>query len=133
MPNTGKERFAQLVFYALVLLMGYLAFLVLSPFLAPLAWAAVFAVMFYGVNLRLAERLGPSGAALVTTLVAAVLIVAPAVLLASVLAREVPQMYEVRATATGEALRPGSDHAGLGDRARAEPVPAAGRTRGAAS
>jgi predicted PurR-regulated permease PerM len=94
MPNTGKERFAQLLFYALVLLMGYLAFLVISPFLASLAWAAVFAVMFYRVNLRLSERLGPGGAALLTTLVAAILIVAPAALLASVLAREVPQMYE---------------------------------------
>ena len=94
MPNTGKERFAQLLFYTLVLLMGYLAFLVISPFLAPLAWAAVFAVMFYRVNLRLGVRLGPSGAALATTLAAAVLIVAPAVLLASVLAQEVPQMYE---------------------------------------
>jgi predicted PurR-regulated permease PerM len=100
MPNTGKERFAQLLFYTLALLMGYLAFLVLSPFLASLAWAAVFAVMFYRVNLRLGERLGPSGAALVTTLVAAVLIVAPAVLLGSVLAREVPQMYEYAQEAT---------------------------------
>ena len=94
MSDTGKERFAQLLFYTLVLLMGYLAFLVISPFLAPLAWAAVFAVMFYRMNLRLAVRLGPSGAALVTTLAAAVLIVAPAVLLASVLAQEVPQMYD---------------------------------------
>jgi predicted PurR-regulated permease PerM len=94
MPNSGKERFAQLLFYTLVLLMGYLAFLVVRPFLASLAWAAVFAVMFYRVNLRLAPRLGPGGAALLTTLVAAVLIVAPAVLLASVLAREVPQMYD---------------------------------------
>ena len=94
MSDTGKERFAQLLFYTLVFLMGYLAFVVISPFLAPLAWAAVFAVMFYRVNLRLGVRLGPSGAALATTLAAAVLIVAPAVLLASVLAQEVPQMYE---------------------------------------
>jgi predicted PurR-regulated permease PerM len=92
MPDTGTERFAQLVFYALVLLMGYLAYLVISPFLASLAWGAVFALMFYRVNLGLVGRLGPTGAALVTTILAAILIVAPAVLLASVLAREVPQM-----------------------------------------
>jgi predicted PurR-regulated permease PerM len=94
MPNTGKERFAQLLFYTLALLMGYLAFLVISPFLPSLAWAAVFAMTFYRVHLRLAGRIGPNGAALVTTLAAAVMIVAPAVVLVSVLAREVPQMVD---------------------------------------
>ena len=94
MPDTGKARFAQLLFYVLVLLVGYLAFLVLSPFLAPLAWAAVFAMTFHRLHLRLAVRMGPSGAALVTTLVAAIMIVAPAVMLVSVLAREVPQMID---------------------------------------
>jgi predicted PurR-regulated permease PerM len=107
MPNTGKERFAHLLFYALVLLMGYLAFLVISPFLASLAWAAVFAVMFYRVNLRLAVRLGPGGAALMTTLLAAVLIVAPAALLASVLAREVPQMYDYMQEQQAKLTAPG--------------------------
>jgi predicted PurR-regulated permease PerM len=94
MPNTGKERFAQLLFYTLVLLMGYLAYLVISPFLPSLAWAAIFAMTFYRMHLRLAARIGPNRSALVTTLVAALLIVAPAVLLASVLAREVPQAYD---------------------------------------
>jgi predicted PurR-regulated permease PerM len=94
MPDFGRERFSQLLFYTLVLLMAYLAFMVLSPFLASLAWAAVFAMTFYRVHLRLAARLGPTGAALVTTLVAAVVIVGPAVMLVSVLAREVPQMID---------------------------------------
>ena len=94
MPDTGKDRFARLLFYTLVLLMGYLAFLVLSPFLPSLAWAAVFAMTFYRFHLRLAPRLGPNGAALVTTLVATVMIVAPAAMLVSVLAREVPQMID---------------------------------------
>jgi predicted PurR-regulated permease PerM len=94
MPDTGKERFSQLVFYALVLLMGYLAYLVINPFLASLAWAAIFAMTFYRVHVRLSARMGPNTAALVITLLTAVMIVAPAVLLASVLAREVPQVYE---------------------------------------
>ncbi len=92
MPDTAKDRFSRLLFYGLVLLVGYLAFQVLSPFLGPLAWAAVFAMMFYRVHLELAARIGPNRSALVTTLMAAVLIVAPAVLLVSVLAREVPQV-----------------------------------------
>lgn len=94
MPQTTRDRFALVLFYSLVLLMGYLAFVVLSPFLASLAWAAVFAMTFHPMYQRLATRLGPSGAALATTLMTAVLIVAPAVMLVSVLAREVPQMVD---------------------------------------
>jgi len=94
MPDTGKNRFSQLLFYVLVLLMGYLTYLVIQPFLASLAWAAVFAMMFYQVHLELAPRIGPNRAALATTLMAAVLIVAPAVMLVSVLAREVPQVID---------------------------------------
>jgi predicted PurR-regulated permease PerM len=75
-----------------VLVTGYLAYQVLSPFLSPLGWAAVFAMMFHSVHVELSGRIGPNRSALVTTLLAAVLIVAPAVLLVSVLAREVPQV-----------------------------------------
>jgi predicted PurR-regulated permease PerM len=92
MSDTAKERFSHLLFYLLVIVTGYLAYQVLSPFLAPLAWAAVFAMMFHGVHLDLAGRLGPNRAALVTTLLVALLIVGPAVLLVSILAREVPQV-----------------------------------------
>ncbi len=92
MSDTAKDRFSALLFYVLVLVTGYLTYQVLSPFLAPLAWAAVFAMMFHGVHLELGARIGSNRSALVTTLLAAVLIVAPAVLLVSVLAREVPQV-----------------------------------------
>jgi predicted PurR-regulated permease PerM len=100
MSDSSKERFQQLLFYALVLLMGYLAFQVLSPFLASLAWAAVFAMMFHGVHREMVPRFGPNRAALVTTLMAAVLIVAPAVTLVSVFAREVPQVVDYIKTVT---------------------------------
>jgi predicted PurR-regulated permease PerM len=92
MSDTAKDRFSRLLFYVLVLLTGYLAYRVISPFLAPLAWAAVFAMMFYKVHVELTGRIGPNRSALVTTLLAAVLIVAPGVFLVSVLAREVPQV-----------------------------------------
>ena len=92
MSDTAKDRFSRLLFYILLIVMGYLAYQVLSPFLAPLAWAAVFAMMFQGVHSELSSRIGPNRSALVTTLMTAVLIVAPGVLLVSVLAREVPQV-----------------------------------------
>jgi predicted PurR-regulated permease PerM len=94
MSDTPKERFSRLLFYLLVLLVGYLTFEVIQPFLGPLAWAAVFAMMFHRVHLELARRIGPNRSALVTTLMAAVLIVAPGVILISVLAREVPQVID---------------------------------------
>jgi predicted PurR-regulated permease PerM len=92
MHHTSRERFAQLVFYALIILIGYLTYLVISPFLAPLAWASVFAVMFYRVHLELSPRIGPSRSALAATLMTAVLIVAPGVILVSIIAREARQV-----------------------------------------
>jgi predicted PurR-regulated permease PerM len=50
--------------------------------------------MFHRVHLELTARIGPNRSALVTTLMTAVLIVAPGVLLVSVLAREVPQVID---------------------------------------
>ncbi len=94
MPDSPKERFQQLLFYALVLVMAYLAVLVLGPFLSPLAWAAVFAMMFHGVHSELQPKIGASKAALSTTIMAGILIVAPAVTLLSVFAREVPPFID---------------------------------------
>jgi predicted PurR-regulated permease PerM len=94
MSDSSRQRFSQLIFYALIILIGYLTYRVMSPFLAPLAWAAVFAVMFYPVHRELSPRIGPSRSALAATLMTAVLIVAPAVMLVSVIAREAPQVID---------------------------------------
>jgi predicted PurR-regulated permease PerM len=94
MADNDKDCLQQPLFYVLVLFAGYLTFLVLKPFLMPLAWAAVFAMMFHRVHLELSPRIGSNRSALVTTLLAGLLIVAPAVMLASVLAREVPQAID---------------------------------------
>jgi len=94
MPDRTRERFSQLVFYALIILIGYLTYLVISPFLSPLAWATVFSVMFHRVHRELAPRIGPSRSALAATLLAAILIVAPTVMLVSVIAREAPQVID---------------------------------------
>ncbi len=94
MADSSREKFAQLIFYVVIVLIGYLTYLVISPFLAPLAWATVFAVMFYRVHLELSPRIGSSQAALAATLMTAVLIVAPGVVLVSVVAREAPQVMD---------------------------------------
>ena len=82
------------LFYAILGLAIYLTYLVLSPFLVALAWAVIFAILFRGTHVRLSARLGPTGAAVVTTLLVALVIVAPAVALISALAREVPQVTD---------------------------------------
>ena len=88
--RTGRERFTELLFYAVVLLVGYLAMLVVWPFLSPLAWAVILAMTLRPVYLRFCIRLPNGGAALATTLLAALLIIAPAAFLVAVVAQQVP-------------------------------------------
>lgn len=90
MRRTSTERFSELLFYAVVLLIAYLAFLVIRPFFAPLAWAGILALALNPAWRRLAPRLGPTRAALVTTLGAAVLIIGPLTGVVSMLVGELP-------------------------------------------
>ncbi len=103
MTETTRAALQRPVFYALVLLAGYLTYLILGPFLATLGWAAILAVLFHRVQAALTGRIGATRAALVTTLLAGIAIVVPAVLLVSALVREVPQaaayLQEVSRTA----------------------------------
>lgn len=94
MTDMGKTLFERVAFVAVLLIVGYLVYLVLFPFLTPLVWAAVFAIVFRSIQLKLEARTGPTRAALGTTVVAALLIVAPAIFLLSVLVREMPQLIE---------------------------------------
>jgi len=94
MPDARKEYLQQPLFYVLVLFAGYLTYLILSPFLVSLGWAAIFGMMFSKVQEVLGRRFGPSRAALLITMSTALLIVAPAVMLASVLAHEAPQVVQ---------------------------------------
>lgn len=87
---SSRERFTQLLFYAALILMGYLAMQVVWPFLAPLAWAAILAMTLRPVYVRFLAKLKSGAAALVTTVLAGVLIIAPAVFLAVVVAQQVP-------------------------------------------
>jgi predicted PurR-regulated permease PerM len=64
------------LFFGIVILLVYLVYLVVSPFVVPLAWAAVLVVVSYPAYERLAARLGPTtGAAVSTGAVTLILIV----------------------------------------------------------
>jgi predicted PurR-regulated permease PerM len=94
MRRTAPERFGELVFYAVLLLVGYLAYRVTSPFLAPLAWAGILAVTLEPIRASFSIRLGRGRAALATTLLTAVLIEGPIAVLVSMLAAELPVVVD---------------------------------------
>lgn len=104
MRRSAPERFRELLFYGVVILVGYLTYLVTSPFLAPLAWAGILALTLEPVRAFLAGRVGRSKGALATTLLAAVLIVGPVAALLTMLAGEVPMLVEFAKTIPTETM-----------------------------
>jgi predicted PurR-regulated permease PerM len=96
MNNSGTERdrFLLVIFYGVLVLVGYLAFRVISPFLAPLAWAAVFGMVLNPVQARLEARMGRGRAAAATSLLAALIIVGPAITVLSILTVEVTSVVQ---------------------------------------
>ena len=75
--KTEAERVSQLVFYGTVLLIGWLAFRIVRPFLVEIGWAVVLAICLDPIRVRLLPRLGPTRTALVLTLAVVVLLVIP--------------------------------------------------------
>jgi predicted PurR-regulated permease PerM len=74
--TTSQRRLGSALFYGIVILLVYLAYLVFAPFLAPLAWAAVIVVVSHPVYEWMARRWGATNAALAATAgVTAILIV----------------------------------------------------------
>jgi len=50
MAKNAEERFGDVLFYGVILLLVYFVFRIFEPFLVPLGWAAVFGVIFYSVT-----------------------------------------------------------------------------------
>jgi predicted PurR-regulated permease PerM len=74
---SSQKRLGTALFYGIVALLLYLAFLVLAPFLVPLAWAAVLVTVSYPVFEWLARRWGLTRAALVCTMAVTVILIVP--------------------------------------------------------
>jgi predicted PurR-regulated permease PerM len=85
------NRLANLIFYAVVLMIGYLVFLVFHPFFGPLAWAAVLTVVFYPWHERLANHWGNSAAAAASTIIITLILIVPAGLVATAFVRQAVQ------------------------------------------
>src|ERR1700675_4891372 len=87
-PTTTSDRLTTVLSYGALLLLIYLVFRIVEPFLVPLAWSAVLAIFFYPVHEWMMRRLQPSSAALASTLGVTVLLIAPALLVLVYAARE---------------------------------------------
>jgi predicted PurR-regulated permease PerM len=79
---------SQLVFYGTVLLIGWLAYRIVKPFLVEIGWAVVLAIVLDPIRVRLLPRLGPTRTAAVLTLAVVVLLVIPVVFVGTTLVRE---------------------------------------------
>jgi predicted PurR-regulated permease PerM len=101
--NSERDRFLLVLFYGVLLLICYLAFSVVMPFLAALAWAAVFAMVLCPLQARLEARIGKPRAATLTTLFAALIIVGPAITVLAILTSEVTSVVH-RVQAGGFAM-----------------------------
>ena len=88
MEQTADNRFSNVLFYAVVLCLGYLVFRVFEPFLVPLGWAAVFGVIFYSLNKRFERKWGPTRSAAAVTLGVTLILIVPVLLFAAMFVRE---------------------------------------------
>jgi predicted PurR-regulated permease PerM len=84
----GGQRITSLVFYGAVLLIAYLGYRIVEPFLMQIGWAVVLAICLAPAQTRLARRLGAARSAALLTALVLVLLVVPAVLGALTLVRE---------------------------------------------
>jgi predicted PurR-regulated permease PerM len=92
MPDQlSRERSTTILFYGCIFLLGYLLYLLLQPFLTPLAWAAIFAAFFYKKHKKVEARVGKTAAASIDTAAVTLIIVVPFVLVGFAFIQEASQ------------------------------------------
>ena len=88
LTKTTSDRLTTVLSYGALLLLIYLVFRIVEPFLEPLAWSGVLAIFFYPVHERIMRRLRPNRAALVSTLGVTLLLIVPALVVLFYTARQ---------------------------------------------
>lgn len=88
MSPAATDQFANAIRWAGIAVLGYLMYLVVEPFLIPLGWACVLAVLAYPLYARVAAHIGAGRAAALTTVLVAVVVIGPAIALTNAFARE---------------------------------------------
>jgi predicted PurR-regulated permease PerM len=85
---TTSDRLTTVLSYGTLLLLGYLVFLIVAPFLVPLAWSAVLAIFFYPVYLWLQNRMSATWAAVLCTVGVTLVLIVPVMLVLLYAGRE---------------------------------------------
>jgi len=86
--TTTSDRLTTVLSYGALLLLIYVVFRIVEPFLEPLAWSAVFAIFFFPLHEQLLKRTRPNPAALISTLAVTLLLIAPALVVLVYTTRE---------------------------------------------
>ncbi len=93
MDRSTGNRFTFLTLILIVLILGYLSYQIVKPFLAALAWATVFAILFYPVHAFLIRYVRwRSLSAVITVLLVLTVILGPLSYLSYLLAQEVTNL-----------------------------------------
>jgi predicted PurR-regulated permease PerM len=92
-PSQARSP-TSLVFYGAVLVIAYLAFQIVRPFLGEIAWAGVLAICLAPVQERLAKRIGRMRSAALLTLMVVFLLVLPTLLAIGMLVSQGPQVVD---------------------------------------
>ena len=92
-----QERLGIVFFYAVVILLGYLAYRIFEPFFSPLLWAAILAVLTYPLYERISKRLGRNRGALITTVGVTLILIVPMIsVLSAFVGQAVDAVHAVR-------------------------------------
>lgn len=83
-----SQRISVLIFYGTLLLLGWLAYRIVEPFLVPIGWAVVLAICLDPARARLRRRLGDTRTALLLTVLVVVVLVLPLLYAGSALLNE---------------------------------------------
>lgn len=86
--TTTSDRLTTVLSYGALLLLGYSVYRIVEPFFIPLAWSAVLAIFFTPLHARVAKKLKPTPAALVSTLGVTFLLVVPSLVLMAYTAKQ---------------------------------------------
>ena len=83
MPRSSHHaQLSTLLYYAVILLLGYLMYRIFQPFFAPLIWAAILVILFYRWHQELKARFGHNRGAAASTAIVTVLLIVPSLVLA---------------------------------------------------
>ncbi|MCL2767875.1 MAG: AI-2E family transporter [Synergistaceae bacterium] len=95
--NLSKVKNWLIPFSALFIILAYLSYVTVSPLLQPLAWAILLAFLSYPMylffNVKLFKRAHPNVSATIMTIFIIFVIIAPAIIVGSIMAKEAIDIY----------------------------------------